>query len=136
MCCWPEFIAGKGSSEVVSCLDNFFCSLLQEVTTLYLYSNGCPGQNKNATVMQYLFSLACLGRFKLIQHHFPVRGHSFLRMTQRVYTPVQWYEVIKSAKKRNPFTVTPVTQEMVKGYASESAPFFKKSVRSGKQPLS
>ena len=133
----------------MSCLDNFFRNLLQEVTTLYLYSNGCPGQNKNATVMQYLFSLACLGRFKLIQHHFPVRGHSFLpndrdfgrtenkkKRQERVYTPKQWYEVIKSSKKRNPFTVTPVTQEMVKDYASESAPFFKKSVRSGKQPLS
>ena len=53
-----------------------------------------------------------------------------------MYTPEQWYEVIKSARKRNPFTVTPITQEMVKNYASELAPFFKKSVRSGKQPLS
>ena len=53
---WPEFIAGKGSNEVVSCLDNFFCSLPEEVTSLYLYSDGCPGQNKNSTVLQYLFT--------------------------------------------------------------------------------
>ena len=75
---WPEFIAGKGSNEVVSCLDNFFCSLPKEVTSLYLYSDGCPGQNKNSTVMQYFFTLVCTGRYKLIQHYFPVRGHSFL----------------------------------------------------------
>ena len=53
---WSEFIAGKGSNEVVSCLDNFFCSLPEEVTSLYLYSDGCPGQNKNSTVLQYLFT--------------------------------------------------------------------------------
>ena len=75
---WPEFIAGKGSNEVVSCLDNFFCSLPEEVTSLYLYSDGCPGQNKNLTVMQYLFTLVYTSRYKLIQHHFPVHGHSFL----------------------------------------------------------
>ena len=61
MYCWPEFIAAKGSSEVVSCLDNFLRSLPQEVTTLYLYSDGCSGQNKNSTVMHYLFTLVRLG---------------------------------------------------------------------------
>jgi hypothetical protein len=54
---------------------------------------------------------------------------------ERIYTPEEWYEVIKSARKRNPFTVTPVSQEMVVDYG-KLAPFFKKSVRSGKQPLS
>ena len=135
---WPEFIDGKGSSEVVSCLEDFFCSLPKEVTTLYLYSDGCPGQNKNATVMQYLFTLVRLGRFKLIQHHFPVRGHSFLpndrdfgrreskkKRQERVYIPEQWHEVIRSARRRNPFTVTPITQDMVVDYTSELATFSK-----------
>lgn len=148
MYCWPEFIAAKGSSEVISCLDNFLSSLPEEVTTVYLYSDGCPGQNKNVTVMQYLFTLIRIGRFKLIQHHFPVRGHSFLpndrdfgrtetkkRRNERIYTPEQWYEVIKSARRRKPFTVTPVSQGIVKDYVTHLAPFFKKSVRSGKQPL-
>ena len=148
MYCWPEFIAAKGSSEVVSCLDDFLRSLPQEVTTIYFYSDSCPGQNKNATVMHYLFSLVRLGRFKLIQHHFPVRGHSFLpndrdfgrtetkkKRHERIYTPEQWYEGIKSARKRNPFTVTPVSQDMVVDYG-KLAPFFKKSIRSGKQALS
>ena len=149
MYCWPEFVAGKGSNEVVSCLDNFFRSVPQEVTTLYLYSDGCPGQNKNSTVMQYLFTLVRTGRFKFIQHHFPVRGHSFLpndrdfgrteskkKRQERVYTPEQWHDVIRSARRRNPFTVTPVSQNMVKEYSLHFTPHFKKSVRSGKQPLS
>ena len=124
--------------KVAARLENFFCSLPQEVTTLYLYSDGCPGQNKNATVMQYLFTLVRLGQFKLIQHHFPARGHSFLlndrdfgrteskkKRQERVYIPEQWHEVIRSARRRNPFTVTPITQDMVVDYTSELATFSK-----------
>ena len=48
MYCWPEFIPGKGSNEVVLCLDNFFHCLPKHVTTLCIY------KNKNFTVMQYL----------------------------------------------------------------------------------
>ena len=89
------------------------------------------------------------GRFKFIQHHFPVRGHSFLpndrdfgrteskkKRQERVYTPEQWHDVIRSARRRNPFTVTPVSQNMVKEYSLHFTPHFKKSVRSGKQPQS
>ena len=47
MYCSPEFIVAKGSSDIDLCLDRFLHSLPQEVTTLYLYSDGYPGQNKN-----------------------------------------------------------------------------------------
>ena len=145
---WPKFMAGKGSIEVVSCLDNFFHTLPDEVTNLYLYSDSCSGQNKNSTVMQYLFTLVRTGRYKFIQHHFPVRGHSFLpndrdfgctetkkKKHERVYCPEQWHDIMKTARRRNPFVVTPVSQDMVKDYTLHLAPSFKKTVRSGKRPL-
>ena len=107
MNCWPEFIAGKGSSEVISCLHSYFMDLPAEVSTLYLYSDGCPGQNKNVHLMHYLFALVKTGRFQHIQHHFPIRGHSFLpndrdfgktetkkKKVERVYTADQWYDII------------------------------------------
>ena len=78
MYCWPEFTANIGSDEVVSCLDRYLSSLPEDVTTLYLYSDRCPGQNKNLTAVHYLFALVQLGKFHHIQHHFPVRGHLFL----------------------------------------------------------
>ena len=100
MFCWPETVSGRGSDEVVSCLLLYFNTLPQHVTTLYLYSDGCGGQNKNANMMRFLFSLVRLGRFQHIRHHFPVRGHSFLpndrdfgcteskkRKEECVYTP-------------------------------------------------
>ena len=80
MYCWPESLAHKGSNEVVSCLDNYFRSrsLPAEVDTLYLFSDSCSGQNKNSTVIQYLYSLVRNGHFRCIRHIFPTRGHSFL----------------------------------------------------------
>ena len=70
MNCWPEFIAGKGSSEVISCLHNYSIGLPAEVSILYLYSDGCPGQNKNVYMMHYLFALVKAGQLQHIQHHF------------------------------------------------------------------
>ena len=72
MYCWPAFTANKGSDEVVSCLDRYLSSLPEDVTTLYFYSDGCPGQNKNLNVVHYLFALVQLGKFHHLQHHFPI----------------------------------------------------------------
>ena len=101
-------------------------TLPSEVTTLYLYSDGCGGQNKNSNVMDFLFTLLKIGKLQHIRHYFPVRGHSFLsndrdfgctemkkRKAERVYIPEQWHEVIKSARRKNPFTVTSVTQDVI-----------------------
>ena len=148
MFCWPEFVARKGSDKVISCLDSFLSTLPSQVTTVYLYSDGCPGQNKNVNVIHYLFSLIRLGRFRHIQHHFPVRGHSFLpndrdfgrtearkKKVQQVFTPEQWYEVITKARKTNPFVATPVSQDKFKSFSQHLSPLFKKSVTVNRKPL-
>ena len=76
--------------------------------------------------MHHLFTLVCLGRFKLIQHHFPVRGDSSL-LNDRDYG-------LTETKKNHERIYTP-EQDMAVDY-DKLAPFFKKSVRSGKQTLS
>ena len=76
----------------------------------------------------FFFSLIQVGHFRHIQHSFPVCGHSFLpsdrgfaktkemkRKVERVYVPEQWHDVIRSAKSK-PFTVVPVTREMIYDY--------------------
>ena len=95
-----------------------------------------------------MLSLVRLGRFHHIRQYFPVRGHSFLpndwdfgctelrkRKTERVFVPEGWHEVTKSSRRRNPFTVVPVTQSMVLGYSSHFSSFFKKTVQANKKPL-
>ena len=42
---------------------------------------------------------------------------------------------MQSARKRNPFKIVPVTQDMVKDFGVHLSPFFKKTVRAGKQPF-
>ena len=150
MYCWPESLAHKGSNEVVSCLDNYFRSrsLPAEVDTLYLFSDSCSGQNKNSTVIQYLYSLVRNGHFRCIRHIFPIRGHSFLpsdrdfakteskkRKIERIYTPQQWMEVIRSAKKTKPYVVEEVEQSMIYDFQSHLAPCFKKTVTSKKERM-
>lgn len=128
MFCWPESIAKRGSDEVISCLHAYLSQLPPETTSLRLYSDGCGGQNKNSNVMHYLFTLVAIGRFEYIRHTFPVRGHSFLpndrdfgqtevnkQRNERIYTPIQWMEVIKQARQRKPFNVVAADQ----GYVPE-----------------
>ena len=51
MYCWDETIAKKGADEVIFCLNNFFNGVDEGVDTLFLYSDGCGGQNKNIYVV-------------------------------------------------------------------------------------
>ena len=148
MYCWPETIAKRGSDEVISCLQHFASQLPTCVTTLRLYSDGCGGQNKNSNVMHYLFTLVVQGRFSYIRHTFPVRGHSFLpndrdfgrtelakRTNERVYTPAEWMDIIKGARRRKPFEVVAVDQCLFVGYADHFNPLFKKAVKGGQTYL-
>ena len=72
--------------------------------------------------MHHLFTLVRLGPFKPISIISLFEAIRYYRTTlfwqhtetkkchERIYGPEQWDEVIKSARKRNPFTVTPVSQ--------------------------
>ena len=79
MYCWPEMIAGRGSDEVISCLHHYINTLPSEVTTLYLYSDGCGGQNKNSNVMDlFVYSLYKLESCNIFVTTFPyIATHSF-----------------------------------------------------------
>ena len=90
------------------------------------------------------------GRFRQIRHTFPVTSHSFLpndrdlgrtevakRKNERVYTPSQWMDIIRSARKRGPFNVIPVSQDLILNFSDHFTPFFKKVLNSStKAPLS
>ena len=132
---WPKSVAHHGANEVVS----YFKSM-EGIDIVVLFSDSCGGQNKNSVVMHFLFSLIQVGHFRHIQHSFPVRGHSFLpsdrgfaktkemkRKVERVYVPEQWHDVIRSAKSK-PFTVVPVTREMIYDYQLYYSKSSKKSV--------
>ena len=149
MYCWPETLAKRGSDEVVSCLHHSLCIVPEGVTTLFLFSDGCPGQNKNSNVMHYLYTLVHTGKFSKITHVFPVREHSFLpndrdfgrtemkkRKQERIYTCEQWMEVIRKARIRKPFEVVACNNTMFLDWSAHLSQFFKKVVKDNtKRPL-
>ena len=54
---WNETVAKRGSSEVASCLNSTLKTRHQNESHLILFSDGCPGQNKNKAVVMFLQSL-------------------------------------------------------------------------------
>lgn len=118
---YHEGVAKKGANESCSFLHAFFKEHYfdNNIKEVHIFSDGCPGQNRNNTVVRYLLALAGLGKFRNIFQYFPVRGHSFLpcdrvfgvikrklKNIDRVYTVREYTEhILQSTKKHNAFTV-------------------------------
>lgn len=125
MCVWDETVASRGPQEIGSCLLRY---IKENVKTkrLILYSDQCGGQNRNikmATLCQYIVSHPDYV-VKRIDHKFFVSGHSYLACDQdfgliekqkkffkNIFIPDDWIEVIKAARKKNPFKIIKMTKE-------------------------
>lgn len=139
---WCEGDAKRGCNEVLSCLNEFIDNKLRDgVQTLNIFSDACAGQNRNKTMMQYLYTMVQKKNIKGIQHTYPTRGHSFLpcdrdfalieklkRTRDTVYTFEEWVEIVETARPSRPFVVVKVTPNLIKDYQSHLSGFFKKSV--------
>lgn len=117
LCTWLECKSARGSNEIVSALFNFLDGMTEErrfkrkkYPTLSLFSDSCPGQNKNYTMilalLMYVNSPAC--KFKKIHFTFPVRGHSYMtpdrvfgriekefRKHETILLPTEYYKVFE-----------------------------------------
>ncbi|XP_072395672.1 uncharacterized protein [Diabrotica undecimpunctata] len=119
---WYECIAKRGSSEIGSCLLLFIENQIQKgVKEFSFYSDNCSGQNRN----KYLFSLynyLCQKDKIKIRHTFLEKGHtqsegdsvhSVIEKAARnvsVYTPEQWYTIVRFAKRKQPYVVIELEQ--------------------------
>ena len=67
---------GKGSNAIVSMLHHFFVhhGLGEEV--VHLHIDNCGGQNKNATMVQYLLWRVMTGQHKHIMFSLMIPGHT------------------------------------------------------------
>lgn len=113
---WLESDLGKGSNEVISALDHFFKKVIQpriarrRYKMIKLFSDCCPAQNKNSTMLGYLLRKMedpTVYKFvRDIEYVFPIRGHSFLpadqvfahiekrlRKITVIKTPAEYHEV-------------------------------------------
>ena len=129
MSIWNETVAGRGASEVCSCLLKVL-SLLQpgHPKNLVVWSDACGSQNRNWFVITLWLLLVQKKVFHSIEHKFMISGHSFLpadrdfaqierkKKTAKVLLPEDWGNVISEARVSKPFTVIHMTQECFKDF--------------------
>lgn len=142
---YDETVAKKGPNEVCSFIWNYIRTYVDpKIKHFYLFSDGCPGQNKNHCVIRLLLALVASGRFKTITQLFPIRGHSFLpcdrdfsvakrkiRKTDRIYLPKQYTELIANSTSNNRFTVHMVeNKNEILDFKSWWPNFYRKNVLS------
>lgn len=108
----------KGANSVVSLVYDALSAFIHpETTSIVLYSDSAPGQNKNTIMMRFCAWVSETLHVE-VQHIYPVRGHSYCvadrnfayirRQTRRrenIYTPGAYIQIIKSARRTKPFEV-------------------------------
>lgn len=115
-CTWTEDVADRGSAEVASSLLRFVevDSSCEGKDHLIVWSDSCPGQNKNFNLICFYQYLILKGHFKIIDHKFPEVGHSYLdsdrdfgriekalRKHDTIYAPEQYHRILAKASKNN-----------------------------------
>lgn len=99
--------------------------LEENITSLYLWSDSCGGQNRNIKLCLLLKHILNQSpTLQCICMKFLVSGHSFLpndsdfgdiekalKYQQRLYTPQDYINVMKIARKKNPFIIHKMTKE-------------------------
>lgn len=95
-------------------------------TSTNMYTVACTGQNRNIKTVLSLLKLVQSTEIKAnsIQIKFLVSGHSYLpndwdfavieshaRKIQSIYSPNDWYNIIRTSKNRTPFNVIKMTHQ-------------------------
>ena len=75
--CWSEVLARKGPNEIASCLHHYINKIPDHINNIKLFSDSCPSQNKNATLISMLIMYSIQSK-RTISYYFPEKGHSFI----------------------------------------------------------
>ena len=81
MSVWTEDIRNRGSDEIGSVLLKILETQIGK-DRLIVYSDNCPGQNKNCVTMALWLHLVGTRRFTSIEHNFLITGHTLLPSDQ------------------------------------------------------
>lgn len=116
---WNEAIASRGAQDISSCLIKHFSRFIpKETKKVILYSDACPGQNRNIKTTLMIKKLLDSWPHSVlltIEQRFFVSGHSYnscdrcfglierqRKITESIYVPQHWLNVISQAKKVEP----------------------------------
>lgn len=117
---WDEIEGGRGSQDIAACLVKHLKTYAALQKHAILYSDSCTGQNRNIKITLSLLKLVQDPETSIdtIDHKFLVSGHYYLpndgefgiiesasRRHHQIYNKDQWVEIIKTAKRKEPFFV-------------------------------
>ena len=122
---WDETTANRGAAEIASCLYKFVTTFVpSNIKKLYIFSDNCPGQNKNKIIILFYLFLVHKRFFEEVYHIFFQTGHTYMnadshfatienavRRQNYVFSPQCYADVIKNCRQRDPFVVTIMTQQ-------------------------
>lgn len=129
---WYETIAKRGANEIGSCLFKAIMNLDSNIKHVILYSDCCPGQNKNSPFLAMCLSLMHENHIETLDHKFMVSGHSRMecdsdhaqieKLKKRYSAPIShphdWFQLIRLAGKKHPFQVVEMGQPDFLDYAT------------------
>jgi len=96
---WNETVAKRGANDISSSLFHYLKSFPSNISHVTMYSDCCPGQNKNSIIMAMcIYFLEHQENIKTIDHKFMVSGHSRMECDSD-------HARIEKARKRYPFPI-------------------------------
>lgn len=117
---WDEVEGGRGSQDIATSLVKHLKTHAALQKHVIMYSDSCTGQNRNIKTTLSLLKLVQDPDTSIatIDHKFLVSGHSYLpndgefgiiesasRRHGQIYRPDQWVDIIKTAKRKEPYFV-------------------------------
>lgn len=146
---YDETTAQKGANEVCSFVYDYIRTQVQDesIRKLYVFSDNCGGQNKNAMMLAMWSALRDTERFDLIEHVYPIRGHSYnpcdadfaqaktlIRDHDRIYSVKTFAKLIIQSSDAGKFQVTIVSSDMILDFKSWTSSLFKKTAKAVGHP--
>ena len=126
---WDETVAKRGSCETASFISHYLENYVKaKVRSVIIFSDNCPGQNKNLNVVLGYLRLIHKNKSENICHYFLVPGHSMMGcdrdfghikikiMHCEVFTKDHYIHFIKNTRQRNQFQVVRVSRDMIKDF--------------------
>lgn len=139
---WHEGEGDVDSNAFASCLLHYLENndRCKKAKTIVIYSDGCTYQNRNSVLANGILHYSILHGKTVIQKILE-RGHTYMEVDsvhavceramrdRKIYVPANYPELIRHARKENPYSVTYLTSAFFKDYGKLN---YYDSIRPGK----
>jgi hypothetical protein len=116
-----EFNGKRGSCEVGTCLYTYLTNLPENTKHVSLFSDSCTGQNRNQFTLAAIRQSVLDSELEIVDQKFLTSGHTQmevdaihssierLKKNVTIYTPRDWVNIIKLARRKKPYKVNELT---------------------------